>query len=132
VVNTASFTYDWTTATNTTNYKLAMTITHPTYGVLSYSKPLAGLRVNPAAPSLAGLGSITGPGGAVNMTHVFGTLIMLVVAGAFSYRNVVGGIMAMVVSGAFLAYIGWIPTSTVIISGVAFIAIVAAANRSGG
>jgi hypothetical protein len=111
--NETADSFAWTSApvTSGIQYQVLLWITHGDLGNLIYSKTFSGLFSYADPPDLAGLGTF----GAVDMSQVFGSVIIVIFAGLFGARNAVAGAILTCMLTALLTLIGWVSINSGVI-----------------
>lgn len=100
-----SFTVEWASADNETSYQVTVTVTHDTYGTLTFKQYLPADTALDTAPfGLEWLGDWT-----FDSSAILPALIILFVAGCFSAVNAYVGAVLMVITSIILSIMGWIP-----------------------
>lgn len=98
-----SFVFEWEDAIYGETYQVTVTITHETYGTLTWKQTFA-QGFSEAPFSLAFLGDWT-----FDSSMLLPALIILLVAGSFSALNAYVGAILMSITAGVLAWWGWIP-----------------------
>lgn len=101
---TDSFVVTWNGMNNETDYYASGTITHTTFGVMSFSNPLPGLLSSSNPFSLDILGTLP-----FDTAYLIPAFFMLCVAGVFSALNVPAGLFSTIVLAILFGYLGWLP-----------------------
>jgi len=111
--NETADTFAWTSApvTSGIQYRVLIWITHGDLGNLIYSKTFSGLFTYADPPDLTGLGTF----GTIDMSQVFGSVIIVIFAGLFSARNAVAGAILTCMLSALLVLVGWVSISSGVI-----------------
>jgi len=102
-----SFSHEWASASNSTDYAVVCTINHERYGVYTWKNyyPREGSSSMPWG--LDWLGTSL----PFNTAYILPALLVLFAGGCFSQINAEVGAFAMVVVAILLAYMGWLPIS---------------------